>query len=74
MLRELKATPSTKIKVLGQEDRVERFTSRYDIVSRFTQKEEGLEISVVRARRLYNNRRWPNAVVVRLENVEFADK
>ena len=74
LLRGLKATPKTKITVLGQEDRVERFTSRHDIGSRFTQKEEGLEISVVRAQRLYNNRRWPNAVVVRLENVEFINE
>ncbi len=74
LLKELKATPDTRITVLGQEDRVERFTSRYDIGSRFTQKKEGLEISVVRAQRLYNNRRWPNSVVVRLENVEFAEK
>lgn len=74
LLAQLKATPATAIRVLGQEHRVERFTSRHDIGSRFKQTDDGLEISVVRAQRLYNNRRWPNAVVVRLENVEFVKK
>ena len=58
----------------GQEHRTEKFHSRHDIGSRFEQKENGLEVSVKRAQRLYNNRRWPNAVVLRLENVEFVEQ
>ncbi|MFC1765843.1 alpha-L-fucosidase [Planctomycetota bacterium] len=72
LLKELKATDDTEIRVLGQEHRVEKFTSRHDIGTPFKQTEAGLEVSVKRAQRLYNNRRWPNAVVLRLENVEFA--
>ena len=64
--------PKTRISVFGQEHRVEKFTSRHDIGTRFKQTEDGLQVSVKRAQRLYNNRRWPNAVVLRLENVEFA--
>ncbi|MBN2583240.1 MAG: alpha-L-fucosidase [Planctomycetes bacterium] len=71
LLKQLKATSTTEIRVLGQEHRIERFTSRHDIGFRFKQTDDGLEVSVVRAQRLYNNRRWPNAVVVRLEDVEF---
>lgn len=71
LLKELKATSETKVSVLGQEDRIEKFTARHDIGFRFTQTEEGLQVSVKRAQRLYNNRKWPNAVVLRLENVEF---
>ena len=71
LLKELKATPETRITVLGQEHRVEKFTSRHDIGTRFTETEDGLEVSVKRAQRLYNNRRWPNAVVLRLENTDF---
>lgn len=73
LLKELKATADTKISVLGQEARVEKFTERHDIGARFKQTGDGLEVSVKRAQRLYNNRRWPNAVVLRLENVEFAN-
>ena len=57
LLKELKATTATKITVLGQEHRVERFTSRHDIGTRFKQTEDGLVVSVVRAQRLYNNRK-----------------
>jgi len=71
LLKELKATSETKISILGQEDRLEKFSKRHDIGTRHEQTEEGLKISAVRAQRLYNNRRWPNAVVLRLENVEF---
>ncbi|MEP4077314.1 alpha-L-fucosidase [Haloferula sp.] len=73
LLEELKATPETKITVLGQESRIEKFSERHDIGTRFKQTDKGLEVSVKRAQRLYNNRRWPNAVVLRLENVEFAN-
>ena len=34
--------------------------------------EDGLEVSVVRAQRIYNNHRWPNPIVVKLEHVEPA--
>ncbi|WP_411825226.1 alpha-L-fucosidase [Luteolibacter sp. AS25] len=71
VLKELKATAGTKISVLGQEDRIEKFTEKHDIGTRFEQTSEGLQISVNRAQRLYNDRKWPNAVVLRLENVEF---
>ncbi|WP_231617689.1 alpha-L-fucosidase [Novipirellula aureliae] len=73
LLKQLKSTPDTQISVLGQEHRMEKFTSRHDIGTRFKQTDAGLEVSAVRAQRLYNNRRWPNAVVLRLENVEFVD-
>ena len=72
VLKEIKSTPETKISILGQEDRMEKFTDRHDIGTRFEQTPEGMSVSAVRAQRLYNNRRWPNAVVLRMENVEFA--
>ena len=71
LLKELKATDNTGISILGQNDKVLEYDPEADVRSRFTQKSEGLEISVVRAQRIYNNRSWPNTIVVRLENVEF---
>ena len=67
----LKATPETRISVLGQNDKVLEYNPKADVQSRFQQTVEGLSISVVRAQRLYNNSGWPNPVVVKLENVEF---
>lgn len=74
LLKELKATADTKISVLGQNSRVVEYQKAIDATSRFEQKSAGLEISVVRAQRIYNNKSWPNTVVVKLENVEFANK
>ena len=73
VLTKLKSTADTKISVLGQNDRVLEYTPKADVKSRFEQKAEGLEISVMRAQRIYNNNSWPNTVVVKLENVEFVE-
>ena len=73
LLKELKATPQTTISVLGQNDRVLEYNKGADVKSRFKQKDDGLEISVMRAQRIYNNQSWPNTVVVKLENVQFAN-
>lgn len=73
VLKELKATPDTRISVLGQNDRVLEYNKTADVKSRFKQTDDGLEISVMRAQRIYNNQSWPNTVVVKLENVEFVN-
>jgi alpha-L-fucosidase len=42
---------------------------KVDPLSRFEQMEDGLRFSIVRAQRIYNNHKWPNPVVVKLEHV-----
>ena len=74
LLKELAATDGTTISVLGQNDLVLEYNKNADVKSRFLQKDGGLEISVMRAQRIYNNQSWPNTVVVKLENVEFKTK
>ncbi|MDC1198341.1 alpha-L-fucosidase, partial [Algibacter sp.] len=74
LLKELKAGSATKISVLGQNSRILEYQKTADVESRFEQKEDGLEISVMRAQRIYNNGAWPNTVVVKLENVEFVNQ
>ncbi len=69
ILGSLKATSNTKISVLGQNDKVVEYNPDADATSRFKQTEKGLEISVVRAQRIYNNSKWPNPITVKLENV-----
>lgn len=68
-----RATDQTRISVLGQNDKVLEYTPDADPRSGFTQTDAGLELSVMRAQRIYNNRAWPNTVVVKLENVEFVE-
>ena len=69
VLGSIKATTDTKISVLGQNDLVVEYQPGINPRSEFAQEEDGLHISVVRAQRIYNNGKWPNPVVVKLENV-----
>jgi len=73
VLTELKATDQTNISVLGQSSKVLEYQPDVDPTSSFKQTGKGLEISVMRAQRIYNNKQWPNTVVVKLDNVEFAN-
>ena len=74
VLKSWKATDQTKVSVLGQNDKVLEYEPDADPTSRFTQTDAGLELSIMRAQRIYNNRSWPNTVVVKLENVEFVER
>ena len=69
IIKSVKATPDTKISVLGQNDKVVEYKPDIDPKPYFKQTKEGLEISVVRAQRIYNNSEWPNPISVKLENV-----
>jgi len=71
ILKSVKATANTKISVLGQNDLVCEYQSVIP-TSKFNQTANGLEISVVRAQRIYNANDWDNPIVVKLENVEAA--
>lgn len=71
-LKSVKATTKTKINVLGQSGEVVEYNPGADATARFEQKEDGMHISVVRAQRIYNDHKWPNPIVVKLENVEPA--
>lgn len=69
VLGSVKATPETKISVLGHNNLVVEYKPNADAATTFTQKEDGLHISVVRGQRIYNNGKWPNPITVKLENV-----
>lgn len=73
LLKAVKATDDTNISVLGQNDLVVEYWPENDPKSRFIQHEQALEISVSRAHRLYNDKIWPNPVVVKLTNVEIVE-
>lgn len=74
LLKKIRATNKTKISVLGQNDLVVEYWPENDPKSYFTQHNDALEISISRAHRVYNNKVWPNAVVVKLTNVEFVEE
>ena len=70
-LKSLSSTDKTRISFLGQNDRVVEYKPKVKPESKIQQTADGLQISVVRAQRIYNNTKWPNPVVVKLEGVEF---
>ena len=69
LLRSVKATPETKISVLGQTGKIIEYQPQKDGMSYFHQTANGLEFDVARDQRMYTNYEWPNPIVVKLENV-----
>lgn len=70
-LKSIAGNTNSKITVLGQNDKVVEYLGTIDATSKMEQTHEGLKISIVRAQRIYNNGRWPNPIVVKLEGVKF---
>lgn len=69
LLHSVKATAATTIGVLGQNSRIIEYKTQ-DVGCRYRQTSRGLEVSVVRAQRIYDDHRWPNPVVIKLTGVE----
>ena len=71
VLRSARSTAATRVSVLGQNSRIIEYKEA-DVSSRWRQTDSGLEVSVVKAQRVYDDHRWPNPTVIKLENVEPA--
>jgi alpha-L-fucosidase len=69
LLHSVNASPETTIQVLGHGGKILEYQPDIDPTPGFTQTEQGLLISVMRAHRIYNDRSWPNPLVVKLENI-----
>lgn len=69
LLHSVKSSNNTKITVLGQNSQIIEYKPDLDVSCKFKQTEKGLEVSVVKAQRIYDDHRWPNPVVIKLENI-----
>ncbi len=65
----VRATAKTTISVLGQDDTTVEYKPALVPKSTFVQQTDGLHLRVMRAQRLQDNSRWPNAMVVKLTDV-----
>lgn len=73
LIRSAVSTVNTQISVLGQNSQVIEYKND-DVSCRYRQTTKGLEVSVVKAQRIYDDHRWPNPVVIKLDNVAPAFK
>ncbi len=66
-LKKVRTGDSSDIQVLGQNDKVLEYTN---IIPKTTweQDDNGLHVKVMRAQRIYNNRAWPNPIVLKITN------
>ncbi|MEO1011105.1 MAG: alpha-L-fucosidase [Bacteroidota bacterium] len=70
-IESLKANDKTKISVLGHNGIVLEYNPGVDPKPEIKNTKTGVELSVMRAHRIYNDRKWPNPIVVKLENVTY---
>ena len=69
-IQSLKATDKTKISVLGHNGKVLEYKPEIDPSPKFRNAGDGMEITVLRAQRIYNDRQWNNPIVVKIEKIE----
>ncbi|EHQ24947.1 alpha-L-fucosidase [Mucilaginibacter paludis] len=68
-LHSVKAQSNTVVNVLGQNSKIMEYKPNADVSCKYKQTASGLEVSVVKAQRIYDDHRWPNAVVIKLDHV-----
>ncbi len=72
VLHSVRTTEQTKVSVLGQNDKALEYEADVLPQTTFEQTDDGLKIRAMRAQRLYNDRKWPNPVVIKLTHVKPA--
>jgi alpha-L-fucosidase len=74
VLKTARATERTQVSVLSQNDQVLEYQPDVVPKTTFRQAADGLHIRAMRAQRIYDDRKWPNPVVLKLTHVEPALK
>ncbi|HVR72020.1 MAG TPA: alpha-L-fucosidase [Vicinamibacteria bacterium] len=69
-LRSVRATPRTRVSVLGQTGEVLEYRPDVDPRPSWRQDEKGLHVSAMMAQRLYTDRKWVDPVVLKITDVE----
>jgi alpha-L-fucosidase len=71
-VKSVKPTKDTQISVLGSDNKIIEYKPEVNAASLFRHDDRGLHLDVIMAQRLYNDRKWPNPLVLKLTNVEPA--
>ena len=72
VLKSVRTTPESKITVLGQSDQVLEYQPKVIPQTTWKQSAGALTIRAMRAVRLYNDRKWPNPVVLKITHAQPA--
>ena len=72
-IKSLRATYNTQISVLGHNGKVLEYNPEVYPAPTISNKANFIEISIMRAQRIYNDKEWPNPIVVKLEGIEFLE-
>ncbi|MDX1636903.1 MAG: alpha-L-fucosidase [Balneolaceae bacterium] len=68
ILESVRASGSTTVSVLGQNDKVLEYVPETIPETKWENTNRGLMITAWRAQRIYNDRTWPNPVVLKITN------
>lgn len=71
VLKSVVATGKTVVSVLGQNDRVLEYRPEIIPQTSWKQESDGLHITATRAQRIYNDRSWPNPIVLKITHVQL---
>ena len=72
VLHSVRATGQTEATILGQNDKVVEYQGDVTPKTTWKQEPDGLHLRAMRVQRLYNDRKWPNPVVLKLTRVQPA--
>ncbi len=73
LLKSVQATKHTRVSILGQNDRVLEYKPDVIPQTTFEQTNEGLKVTATRAQRIYNDRTWPNPVVIKITGASIPE-
>lgn len=71
-LKSVRATEKSEIEILGQSGEVIEYQPERNPKAKWEQKSDCLTIEATRAQRIYNDRKWPNPVVIKITHAEAA--
>jgi alpha-L-fucosidase len=72
VLRSVKLEAGGKVEVLGQSGEVLEYQPKVTPKTTWRQAADGLHIRAMRAQRIYNDRKWPNPVVLKITGAKPA--
>jgi len=68
-VRSVRASKDSQVRVLGATSETLEYKPDVDPRPRWTQDDKGLHLDIMMAQRLYNDRKWPNPIVLEITKV-----